>query len=80
MVVRVVEFLIRERMATTAPIVRRDFFLDVPRQGPEMLVVFAENVVRELVAEGVAYDFVIAVAVVRVRAQTQLDDFASVAV
>ncbi len=45
-----------------------------------MLVVFAENVVRELVAEGVAYDFVIAVAVVRVRAQTQLDDFASVAV
>lgn len=78
LVLRVVEFLVRERMTAAAPVVGGDFFFDIFSQFPEVPVVLAEDVVCEFVAQGVADDFVISIAVVRVRAQAQLNNFASV--
>lgn len=62
------------------PVGPRDLALDLVAQVPEVPIVRAVDVVRELVAEGVADGLVVAVAVVGVGAQAQLDDLAAVAV
>lgn len=75
-----VELGVADAPAAALPIGLGDLALDFVTQVPELAVVVAVHVVGELVAQGVADGLVVAVAVVRVGAQAQLDDGAPVAV
>ena len=79
-VLGIIEFLIRQRVATRPPIILCDLLLNGIGQIPEIAIVFPVDVMRQLMAQRLANRPVIPVPIVRIRAQAQLDDLASVAV
>ena len=79
-VLGIVEDFVADRPPPVLPVRLPHLPLDGLAQVPETPIVVAKDVVRQLVAERVPDDPVVAVPVVRVRPQPQLDDLAPVAV
>ena len=75
-----IKLLLAKHMAAALPVGTLDLALNLMAQVPELAIVQPMHVVRQLVAQRLADGLVVAVAVVGVGAQAELDDFAAVAV
>lgn len=77
---RIIKDFVADRLPSMLPISLPDFLLDGLAQAPEVPVVIAKDVVRQLVAKRVPDDLVVPIPIIRIRPQSQLDDLASVPV
>lgn len=77
---RVVKHLFGQSPSAALPIAALHLPFDLTGQVPKVAIMVPENDVRELMAERLPDDFVVAIAIVGVGAQPEFDDFAPVAV
>ena len=79
-ILRIIKDLTGNSLPPTLPIPLPNLPLNLPRQIPEILIMIPPHIMRQLMTQRVPNDFIIAIPIVRIRPEPQLDDFAPVAV
>lgn len=79
-ILRIIKNLARNCLPPTLPIPLPYLPLNLPRQIPEIPIMFAPHIMRQLMTQRIPNDFIIAIPIVRIGPEPQLNDFAPVAV